>query len=172
MNKLNYRRARIEDIDQIKELHVKAFGQFEDVLSPDNWAKMLSSLEDMKSLGDLMQNSFTYIAETADKKIIGVVSLVHRGNPTDIFMKDWAYIRKLSVDPEYRGRGVAKKLVLECISEAISRRESRIALHTGEFMESARALYENIGFKAIRELDPIFGKKYSLYKLDLYNLTS
>jgi ribosomal protein S18 acetylase RimI-like enzyme len=171
MNKLTYRKAHIEDIDQIKALHVKAFGQFEDVLSPENWAKMLDNMEDVQSLRELMLNSFTYVCEV-DNKIIGVISLVHRGNPTEIFMKDWAYIRKLSVDPEYRGRGIAKKLVLECISEAISRRESRIALHTGEFMESARALYENIGFKVVRELDPIFGKKYSLYKLDLFNLTN
>ena len=171
MNKLNYRKARIEDIDQIKDLHVKAFSEYADVLSPENWAKMLNNLEDLKTLRELLLNSFTYVCEV-DNTIIGVVSLVHRGNPTEIFMKDWAYIKKLSVDPEYRGRGVAKKLILECISEAISRRESRIALHTGEFMESAKALYENIGFKVVRELDPIFGKKYSLYKLDLYNLTS
>lgn len=171
MNRLIYRKAHIEDIDQIKALHVKAFGQFADVLSPDNWAKMLDNIEDLKSLRELMLNSFTYVCEVNDT-IIGTISMVHRGNPTEIFMKDWAYIRKLSVDPEYRGRGVAKKLVLECISEAISRRESRIALYTGEFMESARALYENIGFKMLKELDPIYGKKYSLYKLDLYNLTS
>lgn len=171
MNKLNYRKAHIEDIEQIRDLHVRACGQYADVLSPDNWARMLNNLEDLKGLRDLMQNSFTYVCE-ADRKIIGAVSLVHRGNPTDIFMKDWSYIRNLSVDPEYRGRGVAKKLVLECISEAISRRESRIALHTGEFMESAKALYENIGFKVLKELEPMFGKRYWLYKLDLYNLTS
>ena len=171
MNRLNYRKAHIEDIDQIKDLQLKAYGQFADVLSPDNWAKMLNKLENLQDLRDLMLNSFTYVCE-ADRKIIGVVSMVHRGNPTEIFMKDWAYIRELSIDPEYRGRGVAKKLVLECISEAISRRESRIAIATGEFMESAKALYENIGFKVLKELDPVYGKRQWLYKLDLYNLTS
>ncbi|WP_177230576.1 GNAT family N-acetyltransferase [Chitinophaga sp. CF118] len=171
MNKLNYRKADIEDIDQIRALHVKAYGQFADVLSPDNWAKMLDNMEDLKSLRELMLKSFTYICEI-DNKIVGAISLVPRGNPTDIFMKDWSYIRKLGVDPEYRGRGIAKKLVLECISEAIALRESRIALHTSEFMESAKALYENAGFKMVRELDPIFGKRYWLYKLDLYNLTT
>lgn len=171
MNKLNYRKARIEDINQIKDLHVKAFTEFADVLSPDNWAKMLKDLEDPQALRELMQNSFTYVCE-GEGKIVGVVSMIHRGNPTEVFMKDWAYLRKLCVDPEYRGRGVAKKLVLECISEAISRRESRIAIHTGEFMESAKALYDNIGFKVLKEVEPLYGKRYWVYKLDLYNLTS
>jgi ribosomal protein S18 acetylase RimI-like enzyme len=34
-------------------------------------------------------------------------------------------------------------------------------------MDAARALYEALGFKRIKEIDPIFGKKYWLYQLEL-----
>jgi ribosomal protein S18 acetylase RimI-like enzyme len=34
-------------------------------------------------------------------------------------------------------------------------------------MNDARHIYESIGFKKYKEIDPIYGMKYWLYKLEL-----
>ena len=45
--------------------------------------------------------------------------------------------------------------------------EKILALHTSEFHDSARHIYESMGFKIIKELEPIYSKKYWLYNLHL-----
>lgn len=40
-------------------------------------------------------------------------------------------------------------------------------LHTSEMMGAARHIYESLGFKKLREIEPRYGKKYWLYKLEL-----
>lgn len=42
-----------------------------------------------------------------------------------------------------------------------------VALHTSEMMAAARHIYEDLGFKEVREMNPRYGKKYFLYKLVL-----
>ena len=56
-----------------------------------------------------------------------------------------------------------------CIENAEKNNEQIIALHTSEFMNKARHIYEKIGFKVIKELAPRYGKKYWLYLLDIKN---
>lgn len=79
----------------------------------------------------------------------------------------WTYIRMVGVNPKYRGHGIAKDLTKMCIDFAKQNNEKTIALHTSEFMDAARHIYESIGFKVLEETLPIFGKKYWLYTLDL-----
>lgn len=98
--------------------------------------------------------------------------LVSKGNPTDIFDKDWCYIRMVGVDPKYSGNGIGKKLTQMCIEYAKKNNEQIIALHTSEFMNKARHIYEKIGFKVIKELAPRYGKKYWLYILDIKNINN
>lgn len=93
--------------------------------------------------------------------------LISSGNPTDIYLKEWSYIRFISVDPDYSGLGIRRKLTSMCIDLAIQNGEKTIALHTSEIMDKARQLYESLGFKILKEIDPRLGKKYWLYKLDL-----
>jgi ribosomal protein S18 acetylase RimI-like enzyme len=73
----------------------------------------------------------------------------------------------VGVNPKYRGAGISKKLTQNCIEHATKNGEEVIALHTSEFMDAARYVYESLGFKKVKELDPIFGKQYWLYQLKL-----
>jgi ribosomal protein S18 acetylase RimI-like enzyme len=54
-----------------------------------------------------------------------------------------------------------------CIDKAKQTKEKTIALHTSEFMDAARHIYESLGFKVLHEIAPRLGKKYWLYTLDL-----
>jgi ribosomal protein S18 acetylase RimI-like enzyme len=54
-----------------------------------------------------------------------------------------------------------------CIDEARARGERTVMLHTSEFMDAARHIYESLGFKRIRDIGLRFGKMYYLYCLEL-----
>lgn len=73
----------------------------------------------------------------------------------------------VAVNPKYRGHGISKKLTQNCIVYATKNGETTIALHTSEFMNAARYIYESLGFERIKELEPLFGKRYWLYQLEL-----
>lgn len=45
--------------------------------------------------------------------------------------------------------------------------ERTIALHTSEFMDAARHIYESVGFVKVKEIPARYGKKYWLYLLEI-----
>jgi ribosomal protein S18 acetylase RimI-like enzyme len=114
----------------------------------------------------LISISQTFVC-TYNDEIIGVAHIVPHGNPTNVFDAEWCYIRKVAVHPHYRGHGISKILTTMCIDHAKNTKEKIIALHTSEFMDAARHIYENLGFKKINEIEPLFGKRYWLYTLAL-----
>lgn len=59
------------------------------------------------------------------------------------------YILNVFVDPEYRGRGIAKALTLECMAEAKRRRIGVVALHASQ---NGQPVYEKLGFKTSNEM--------------------
>lgn len=165
-NNISYRIGTINDLDQLQELSIIANGQFQSALTPDNWEIFNGNLQDKQKLIDLLKIANCFVCIENDK-IIGVAYLIPSGNPTDLFKSDWSYIRKVAVNPKNRGQGIAKSLTKMCIDFAKQNNEKTIALHTSEFMDAARHIYESIGFKVLKEIPPIFGKKYWLYTLDL-----
>jgi ribosomal protein S18 acetylase RimI-like enzyme len=113
-----------------------------------------------------MKTSTCFLCES-NKEIIGMAFLVSKGHPTSIFKSEWSYLRMVGVKPKFGGHGIAKKLTQMCIDLAKETNEQYIALHTSEFMDAARHIYENFGFKQIRELDLQYGKRYWIYLMDL-----
>lgn len=62
-------------------------------------------------------------------------------------------IRYLSVDKKYRGFGIAKSLVTECINHAKKDKNNRIILHTMNSMKEAIKIYEQFGFLRFEIID-------------------
>jgi ribosomal protein S18 acetylase RimI-like enzyme len=165
-NNLFYRVGTIDDIDLLQELGIIANSQFKGVLTPDNWTIFNSNLQDRQKFVDILKIAKCFVCLDGDK-IIGVAYIIPSGNPTNIFKPEWSYIRMVGVSPKYRGHGIAKDLTKMCIDYAKQNNEKTIALHTSEFMDAARHIYESLGFKVLKEIPPLFGKKYWLYTLDL-----
>lgn len=59
------------------------------------------------------------------------------------------YILNVFVEPEYRGRGIAKTLTRECMAEAKRRGIGVVALHASK---KGQPVYEKLGFKTSNEM--------------------
>jgi ribosomal protein S18 acetylase RimI-like enzyme len=165
-NNFTYRTASLADKEQLKSLGIISYGQFYNVLTPENIAILNNNLNNDDKLKELISVSTCYVCVDQDV-IVGMAHIIPNGNPSDIFKMEWSYIRMVGVNPKYQGQGIAKTLTKMCIDKAKQTNEKTIALHTSEFMDAARHIYESLGFKVLQEIDPRLGKKYWLYTLDL-----
>jgi ribosomal protein S18 acetylase RimI-like enzyme len=164
--KLTYRNGNLNDLSQIKELMLLAYLQYKNEISKENVATWLESLRNETTYVELLKKASCFIC-VYESKIIGSAFLIPKGNPYKWFQSDWAYIRLVAVHPDFEGKGIGKKLTQLCIEKATENDEKCIALHTSEFQNAARHIYESMGFVRIKELGLIFGKHYYLYTLQL-----
>ena len=163
--KFTYRNGTKEDTAALQALGKRSYSEFSQVLTDDNWAKMNAFLESEETLKKLIDQSTVFVCERGSD-LIGMIYLVPSGNPTELFEKDWSYIRYLGVDPAYRGHGIGSKLTDMCLDRAKQMNETHVALHTSNFMAPAPTIYEKRGFRKIKEIDYL-GKPYWIYLLKL-----
>ncbi len=164
---MKIREGNISDLTSVKELGQDTWKQFEKDLSSDNWGKLSNILSSENLYKNLLQNSRSFVCENEKGEIIGMSFLVASGNPTEIFSAEQCYIRFVTVSEKYKGLKLGQKLTEACIDFAKKEGEQRIALHTSEFMDKARHIYEKLGFEIIAEIEPRFGKRYWLYEMKL-----
>ncbi len=165
-NEFVYRIASIKDKDQLKQLGISTYGEYKSLLTPENWERLHGNLQNEEKLIELINQSTCFVCEYQNT-IIGMAYFIASGNPWDIFIAEWSYIRMVGVAKEYTGKGIGKKLTSMCIEHAKKTNEKTIALHTSEFMDAARHIYECLGFTISKEIEPRLGKRYWLYTLSL-----
>jgi ribosomal protein S18 acetylase RimI-like enzyme len=166
-NLMTYRQGDINDLEQLKQLVLTSWQQYQHELTEENWRRLFTSLSSNETYLPLLETSYCLICENRNKEIIGMAFLVPSGYPTEIYEKEWSSIRFVSVHPDFSGQGIGQQLTKRCIEVARKNNEKTIALHTSEMMHKARHIYESLGFTILRELEPRLGKKYWLYLLDL-----
>jgi ribosomal protein S18 acetylase RimI-like enzyme len=164
---LTYRQGKLDDLQGFMKLAIKAWTPFQKQLTVEHWNTLKQNISSEKMFEDLIEQSACIVCVADNVNIIGMAFLVPNGNPTAIYLKEWSYIRFVSVDPEFSGQGIGRKLTNLCIEKAMENGEKTIALHTSEMMNNARHIYESLGFKILREIDQRLGKRYWLYLLDL-----
>ena len=101
---------------------------------------------------EVLSNSKKYIINKGGKiffaesagNIIGTVALMPTKNKL-VFE-----LTKMAVKPEYRNKGIGKKLLKKCIDYSKSNGYSSIILYSNKKLNNAIHLYRNFGFKEIR----------------------
>lgn len=165
--KLVYRQGTKDDVQNLKTLAIKSWASFRKQLTEENWNSLEQTLTNEKTYEKLIEQSTCILCIAGQDNVVGMAFIVPNGNATDIYLKDWSYIRFVSVDPKFGGQGIGRKLTTMCIDIAKRNGEKTIALHTSEIMYKARHIYESLGFTILREIDQRLGKRYWLYTLEI-----
>lgn len=165
-SELQFREGTMADAARMPQLGLISYGQHFPLLATEAQEKLRTGVTNPELYKALLATSKCFVC-THNDNLTGMAFLVPSGNPWDIFPADWSYLRMVGVDPAYSGKGIAKALTRSCIGYARKNNEKIIALHTSEIMHAARHIYENLGFKIVREIEPRFGKRYWLYALEL-----
>jgi ribosomal protein S18 acetylase RimI-like enzyme len=163
---LTYREGSIIEKEALQQLGILSYSQFSQILSPADWTTMHRFLHNDKMWDQLVNNSKIFVCDAGDK-LAGMAYLVSSNNPTRIYPADWSYVRMVGVDPAYRGKGIARRMTQMCVDYARDTNEKIVGLHTSEKMQDAIHVYESIGFKLYKEIDPIYGMRYFVYRMEI-----
>jgi GNAT superfamily N-acetyltransferase len=114
-----------------------------------SWARYLVSMAD--TAGRAAQATLL-VAVDHHGAVVGTVTL-YLDPGSEQWRPEDAMFRFLAVDPAARGRGVGRALFEACLARARAAGKRRMALHTTEWMVTARAMYERAGFEREPEGD-------------------
>ncbi len=156
------RHARDDELDIVASLVVDAYAEYAARMSPDAWS---SFAQDIANVRGRAIDAELLVAERAG----GIVGAVTRYPNWRGAQHDTVAIRMLAVPPSERGTGVGRTLMEHCINQARDEGRRRIVLTTTQEMESARDLYEKLGFEREPSLDhlPAPGVRAEGYALSL-----
>lgn len=156
------RHARDDELDIAASVAVDAYAEYAERMSPDAWSAFAHNIANVRGR---MNDAEILVAER-DGRLVGTVTLFTdwRGAQSDSYG-----VRLLSVPPAERGTGVGRALMEYCIDRARAERKDRVVLTTTQEMESARDLYEKLGFVRDVSLDhePAPGVRAEGYALKL-----
>lgn len=107
------------------------------------------------SAEELAAPNAEFLVARADGKAVGCVALVDRGS--------YGEVKRLYVDPEARGLGIARMLMAGLESAAADIGLTRLKLETGEALEAATALYRRSGFRDCLPFGGYSGAPSSLF---------
>lgn len=160
-----YRKAKEQDIDNLKALGLLAYSQYREVLG-DVFADKMRKAHTNEIYLDFLTKGTGFVCEY-DRQIVGMAFLLPQGNPHKFFQADWAHIRYVGVQPEHERKGIGKALTRLCIELAKDSGEKTLALHSSIFQPAAVHIYERLGFTKIKELDGDYGQTTWLFILPL-----
>jgi len=149
------RDARPIDRGAILAVTLAAYEQYAAALTPPLWARYRQNIQ--ATLGDV-GTAAQIVAEEESGALVGTVLLFPAGavmpNPGGTAIPlEWPEVRLLAVAPAARGKGVARRLMEECIQRARAAGAPALTLHTADLMAVAMRLYERMGFTRAPELD-------------------
>ncbi|HLA92620.1 MAG TPA: GNAT family N-acetyltransferase [Actinomycetota bacterium] len=113
------------------------------------WKEYLQHIADVED----RVGSATVLVAVENGRILGSATLELDGRIDDDppLHPHEAHIRMLGVDPQARGRGIARALIDACF--VLSRKAGRayVTLHTTERMKAAQAMYRSLGFERLED---------------------
>lgn len=148
------RRVRPAEWEEAGEVTALAYAEFgpstssnDEVRDRGAWEAYFGSLRDVKGR-DAVAPVFVAI-DPDEGRVLGSLTLETdvRVNPDSSPLDpDEAHIRMLGVHPDARRRGVGKALMDHALAASQAAGKSRVTLHSTMPMETARGMYERMGF--------------------------
>ncbi len=161
------REARSDELDKVSLLTRDAYQQYENFLPLEAWKFYAEDIMDVRR----RLNESQLIVAELDGQLVGTVTLyLDTGHSSQKgWPNGWAGIRLLAVHPAYRGRGIGRALMEECIRRCRNQGIATIGLYTTEMMDVARRMYERMSFVRAPEFDfyPRPDAGIMAYRLDL-----
>jgi GNAT superfamily N-acetyltransferase len=144
------RPARRQEVSEAQTVLATAFAEFRDRAPRAIWN---AYQDDLRRLEQRWDDAVVLVAEIGGR-IAGTVSFYADASLEGLGLPaEYSGFRSLAVDPQARGRGVARMLVQECIDRAQVLNSAGVAIHTASFMQTACRIYEGMGFHRWPEHD-------------------
>jgi len=143
---LQIRDARPEDYEAIQQLTLSAYEQYATLMEPDAWQALRRAMISALTTDSPVER---IIAEL-DGQLVGSSMLfpaarsAYQGITNEAAVPE---LRLLAVDTSVRGHGIGRALVEECIRRARQTGIDALGLHTSNSMQTAKSLYERMGFE-------------------------
>lgn len=155
------------ELDAVSRLLRDAYLEYERYMPPQAWQTYLQDIMDVRGRLDTSE----LIVAELDGKLAGAVTLFSNASRStgEGWPEGWAGVRLLAVHPTYRGQGIGRALMEECLRRCRTRGIATVGLHTTSVMDTARRMYEKMGFARVPEFDfqPRPGVVVMAYRLDL-----
>lgn len=119
------------DLDAVRAIEEAAYGT-------DAWTR--------RTLEDELINGFSsyVVAEAPNGRVAGFAGVW--------FMRDQLHLVTIAVDPAFQRLGIASRLLLNCLDQALEADMPSVVLEVRESNTAAQALYERFGFKKLGRL--------------------
>tara|TARA_B100000902_G_scaffold6550_1_gene8470 strand:- start:281 stop:736 length:456 start_codon:yes stop_codon:yes gene_type:complete len=115
----------------------------------ETWYLEDSDKKDLLNPDKIVHNGGQVFFALEDKKAIGTVAMIKSSD-------DRFELAKMTVQDDFRGKGIANMLMNECLKFAKKNKAKEIFLISNDTLRIARNLYDKYGFKEV-DLD---SKKY------------
>ena len=138
------RDAREGDLAAVRELTLRAYAEYAEVMTPSAWAGLEQAVRRTAESSDAER-----IVAEHEGRIVGSVMLFPPSTSTyggSVEAPPWPELRLLAVSPDARGMGVGRLLVDECVRRARASGATELGLHTSRSMETAIGMYRRMGF--------------------------
>ncbi|MGG4129983.1 GNAT family N-acetyltransferase [Paenibacillus illinoisensis] len=130
----------------IIDILIASYAEYKDTFQDQQrWEAYVKDIEESLDNPYLTQ---LWVAKV-DDQIVGTVQLfetAHNAYPNFELPIDYPFIRLLGVDPAWRGHGIARELLRQCVASAKDMGKNTVYLFTGGQMTNAIRLYERFGF--------------------------
>lgn len=148
------------DLEAADRVARAAFREYE-----SDYPDWVPVLRDGRPMARIAEEGVLLVAEN-DGAIVGCVGYIPPGRSSNpVFQPEWAALRFMAVDPAHRGLGISRALAEECARRARSDGATALALFTSPAMKIAVAMYQRMGFRFQRRIDPVYGMVADLYVL-------
>jgi len=142
---IQVRPALPDEHDEVGRVTALAYREFAE---SESWDRYLDLIADVGARADIA----VVLAAFEDGRVLGSATLeldrrIEDDDPE--LPPDEAEIRMLGVDPDQRGRGVARALMDASFAWAAKAGKTRMRLHTTQRMKTAQAMYEAMGFERL-----------------------